>query len=142
MEPTARSFSPVVSVGTMDELIRRWQRGDAGMSGRYIVLSGSVRRIVLLVLAVGVAVALTIGFSAAAQANPSAGQYGNPAGTASGNPAASGNAPASSAPGSGGGGVGASVLPATGGPLIVLVALGGLALGSTGLLALRLDRRE
>ena len=109
------------------------------------VLSVGVRRVVPLFLAL----ALVLSWTAAAHAQPSAGQYGNPTATASGNPAASGNdasaatgATAVAASAAPGGGPSATVLPLTGGPLLVLVALGGLALGSTGLLALRRNSRR
>ncbi len=103
------------------------------------VLSVGVRRIVPLFLAL----ALVLSWTAAAHAQPSAGQYGNPTATASGNPAASGNDASADAAGAAPGGApSATVLPLTGGPLLVLVALGGLALGSTGLFVLRRNSRR
>jgi len=89
-----------------------------------------VRKVISLVLVL----VLVFGWSAIAYAQTSAdAQYGNPA-------------PKVTVSGGGGGtetgaGIG-EVLPATGGPLLPLVAIGTFALGTTGLLVLRrADRR-
>jgi hypothetical protein len=70
--------------------------------------------------------------AAPAFAQPVEAQYGAPTATPGGNPAMSGNTP-SGGP-AGGGGASAGVLPATGGPLLPLAALGALALGATSVL--------
>jgi hypothetical protein len=109
-----------------------------------------VRWVVPLILAI----ALTMGWGVIAYAQtPTEGQYASPTATAAGNPAAAGNDPAAvmtvtgaatggGGAGSSGGGTSGGVLPSTGGPLPVLIALGVLAAGSTGLLALRRSDRR
>ena len=90
-----------------------------------IVIAG-VRKVVPLVLAL-----VLILWSATAHAQtPTEAQYGDPTATSSGNIVTSSASAA-------GGGSSAEVLPATGGPLLSLGALGILALSATGLLVLR-----
>lgn len=116
-----------------------------------IFSSIGVRRVIPLVLAFG----LMIGCATAAFAQtPAGGQYGDPIATASGNPAifgiptgggsgaigvpkAGGAGAGGASPGGESGGSGPKVLPATGGPALLPITLGTLALGSAGLLALR-----
>lgn len=116
----------------------RWRER---MSKSILTFMG-VRRVIPLVIVL----ALIFGWAAVAFAQTSAGgQYGNPTRTAAGNPGSSGNPSSSggggggSSGGGGGGGPGGiTSLPATGGPLLPLVAGGSLlVLGSAGLLALR-----
>ncbi len=116
---------------------------------KIVLTSVSVRKVVALVLTL----ALVFGWSAIAFAQTSSeAQYGSPTETAAGNPAVAGGTEAKigSAEAKAGEaeakvaeakakaeGAKAKVLPATGGPLLPLVALGALALGATGMLVLR-----
>jgi LPXTG-motif cell wall-anchored protein len=116
-----------------------------------------VRRIIPLILALGLVI--TISWATAAYAQTSAeAQYANPAPKAAA-PATTGSVGGKATGGSGGGastgGAGSKaaggssrgapqnlkVLPSTGGPLLPLAGLGALALGATGLLALQRNRR-
>ena len=126
------------------------------MSGG-IFSSVGVRQIIPLVLALGLVITITWATAAHAQTSADA-QYANPAPKAAA-PATTGGVGGKAAGGSGDaptGGVGSKaaggsgrgapqnlkVLPSTGGPLLPLAGLGAFALGATGLLALRRNRRR